>query len=71
MKQYLPKRQQDFARLIMEHLEKQDLEQRLNLDGPGTSSLAAWFLGPKAENKNLFKKLITQGVEANCNDRYD
>ncbi|MBW2569873.1 MAG: decarboxylase [Deltaproteobacteria bacterium] len=71
MKQSFPKRQQDFARLVMEHLEKQDPEQRLNLDGPGTSSLAAWFLGPKAENKDLFNKLIRQGIEANCNDRND
>ena len=71
MKQFCRKRQQDFARLVMEHLEKQDPEQCLNLDGPGTSSLAAWFLGPKAENKDLFNKLIRQGIEANCNDRND
>lgn len=69
MKQFFRKRQQDYAKLLMEHLEKQDPEQRLNLDGPGTSSLAAWFLGPKAENKDLFNKLIRQGIEANCNDR--
>lgn len=30
----------------------------LNLQGVGTSSLAAWFLGPKAENKEVFQRMI-------------
>ena len=71
MKHHVPKRQQRFARLIMEHLATQDPEQRLHLDGLGTNSLAAWFLGPKAENQKLFTKLVKQGIDANCADRID
>jgi glutamate/tyrosine decarboxylase-like PLP-dependent enzyme len=66
---HFTKRQHAFARLVMEHLERQAPEQRLHLDGPGTSSLAAWFLGPKAENQALFTRLVKQGIDANCDDR--
>jgi glutamate/tyrosine decarboxylase-like PLP-dependent enzyme len=71
MNHAFPKRQHEFARLIMEHLATQEPEQRLHLDGPGTNSLAAWFLGPRAENQALFTKLVKQGIEANCDDRKD
>ena len=69
MKQYLTARQLDFARLMVEHLKSLAPDKRLHLDGPGTGSLAAWFLGPKAENEDLFKELIVKGIEANCADR--
>lgn len=64
-------RQLEFARLMNEYLKKQDLDRRLNLRGPGTNSLAAWFLGPKAENQDLFSDLILQGINANCEDRIE
>jgi glutamate/tyrosine decarboxylase-like PLP-dependent enzyme len=64
-------RQMEFARLMNAYLETQDIDQRFNLEGPGTNSLAAWFLGPKAENQNLFSDLILQGINANCKDRIE
>ncbi|UVS80469.1 pyridoxal-dependent decarboxylase [Actinokineospora sp. UTMC 2448] len=36
---------------------------------PGTSSLAAWFLGPKAENEELLSRLVLRAVKAHCDDR--
>lgn len=35
----------------------------------GTGSLAAWFLGPLAENKKLFHDLMRRAVESHCQDR--
>jgi glutamate/tyrosine decarboxylase-like PLP-dependent enzyme len=62
-------RQYAYAKQLNEYLKKKSPEELLHLEGPGTSSLAAWFLGPKAENEFLFAELILQGIEANCNDR--
>ncbi|MDQ1260878.1 MAG: hypothetical protein QG575_59 [Euryarchaeota archaeon] len=62
-------RQLDYARKINEYLKNSRPEELLDLEGPGTESLAAWFLGPKAENQNLFSELIMEGIKANCNDR--
>jgi len=69
MKTSSSNRHQEFARLMTEYLEKQDVNQRFHLEGPGTNSLAAWFLGPKAENQTLFSDLILKGIDANCKDR--
>ena len=33
-------------------------EHALTLDQPGSTSLAGWFLGPKAENESLLQELI-------------
>jgi glutamate/tyrosine decarboxylase-like PLP-dependent enzyme len=62
-------RQLNYARKINEYLKSKPPEELLNLEGPGTESLAAWFLGPKAENQDLFSELIMQAIKANCNDR--
>ncbi|MGW5050395.1 pyridoxal phosphate-dependent decarboxylase family protein [Actinokineospora sp. NPDC004072] len=35
----------------------------------GTSSLGAWFLGPKAENEELLTRLVQRAVAAHCADR--
>lgn len=35
----------------------------------GSDSLAAWFLGPLAENEELFTGLIRNAVESHCEDR--
>jgi glutamate/tyrosine decarboxylase-like PLP-dependent enzyme len=49
------------------HAETQD---RLSLAGkPGTSSLAGWFLGPMAENRQLFTDLVVKALNANCDAR--
>lgn len=37
----------------------------------GTSTPAAWFLGPKAENQQLFEELMLKAVWAHCEDRRD
>jgi glutamate/tyrosine decarboxylase-like PLP-dependent enzyme len=52
-----------------EYLKNKNPEELMNLVGPGTESLAAWFLGPKAENQDLFSGLIEQAIRANCSDR--
>jgi glutamate/tyrosine decarboxylase-like PLP-dependent enzyme len=62
-------RQLDYARKINEYLKNSRPEELLDLEGPGTESLAAWFLGPKAENQDLFSELIMEGIKANCKDR--
>ena len=41
------------------------------LSGPGTSSLAGWFLGPKGENRDVFRKLIVSALDAHCQSRSD
>ncbi|MCX6582009.1 MAG: pyridoxal-dependent decarboxylase [Candidatus Aminicenantes bacterium] len=62
---------QDRFKLLLEnYLDRRGLK-RLNLETPGTNSLAAWFLGPKAENREFFKKLLSMGVDAHCRDRKD
>jgi glutamate/tyrosine decarboxylase-like PLP-dependent enzyme len=63
------RRKQLFNKRLNDFLARQPEEQRLHLEGPGTNSLAAWFLGPKAENQDIFKKLVTMAIDANCNDR--
>lgn len=68
MKKYL-RRRELFAKQMKAYLAQQSPDDQLHLRGAGTNSLAAWFLGPRAENKELFSKLIQSAVEANCNDR--
>lgn len=63
------RRRELFARQMKDYLARQSPEDRLHLQGDGTNSLAAWFLGPRAENKELFASLIQSAIEANCNDR--
>jgi glutamate/tyrosine decarboxylase-like PLP-dependent enzyme len=64
-------RQLDYAKKMNAHLKNKSPEELLNLEGPGTESLAAWFLGPKAENQDLFSELIINAVQANCKDRLE
>jgi len=61
----------NYARKLNEYIKSKPPEELLNLEGPGTESLAAWFLGPKAENQDLFSELIAQAIKANCNDRME
>jgi glutamate/tyrosine decarboxylase-like PLP-dependent enzyme len=46
-------------------------DQQLSLDVPGSSSLAGWFLGPKAENEALFQELLSEALSAHCRSRKD
>src|SRR5262249_42934526 len=41
----------------------------LRLDVAGTDSLATWFLGPKAENGDLLRRLAERVVQAQVEDR--
>ena len=68
MKRYL-RRGELFAEQMKNYLAQQVANDQLQLEGAGTDSLAAWFLGPRAENKDLFSELIQAAIEANCNDR--
>ena len=69
MKNGIKQRHEHFTKLMQAYLNKLPSEKRLNLEGPGTNSLAAWFLGPRAENRELFTDLVKQAVEANIKDR--
>jgi glutamate/tyrosine decarboxylase-like PLP-dependent enzyme len=62
-------RQKNFASLMQTYLAAIPEENRLHLEGPGTDSLAAWFLGPRGENQKLFRELIERAVDANVEDR--
>lgn len=62
-------RQIDFAKELNKSIKNKRPEELLNLDGAGTESLSAWFLGPKGENEYLFSRLILSGIRANCKDR--
>jgi glutamate/tyrosine decarboxylase-like PLP-dependent enzyme len=57
----------DFAELL--HQQRENIFQNLKTDLHGPNSLAGWFLGPKAENADLFKKLINQALEKHIKDR--
>jgi glutamate/tyrosine decarboxylase-like PLP-dependent enzyme len=56
-----------FAHLLNQQSEK--IFKQLKTDQPGSDSLAGWFLGPKAENAALLKKLINQTLEHHFQDR--
>jgi glutamate/tyrosine decarboxylase-like PLP-dependent enzyme len=58
-----------FAQLMQNFLANQPANERLNLEGEGTNSLAAWFLGPRGENGKVFSDLIKQAIDANIEDR--
>lgn len=57
--------------LFAQELEQKRKELIGRLDGipAGSDSLAAWFLGPKAENARLLKELINRAMDAHCEDR--
>ena len=52
-----------------EFLASQPENERLHLEGPGTDSLAAWFIGPRGENAPLFNDMISRAIRANTSDR--
>jgi hypothetical protein len=62
-------RQISYARSLSEHLSRTPEGQRLRLGGAGTASLAAWFLGPAAENQALLESLLHRTLEAHCEAR--
>ena len=62
-------RQISYARSLSEHLSRTPAGQRLRLGGAGTHSLAAWFLGPAAENQGILESLLRRTVEAHCDAR--
>ena len=67
----MTKQQTDLARAAQQRHTDHPAEQRLSLDVPGTSSLAAWFLGPKAENQVLFLELLGRAFNSHCQARRD
>lgn len=69
MRPIFGRRHQHYARLMQQYLAEQPAEERLHLEGAGTNSLAAWFLGPRAENGLLFAGLLKQALDANIEDR--
>ena len=67
--QTMHQRHNAYAKKLNEYLKNKSPEGLLHLEGSGTNSLAAWFLGPKAENEDFFTDLISEGIRANCVDR--
>jgi glutamate/tyrosine decarboxylase-like PLP-dependent enzyme len=61
------------AQLFAENLNHELAQTKpgdvFSLDVPGTTSLAAWFLGPKAENEQLLKDLVADAIGMHCTDR--
>ncbi|HEV7517628.1 MAG TPA: pyridoxal-dependent decarboxylase, partial [Thermoanaerobaculia bacterium] len=61
-----------FAKALDQYAKERvakDSGSLLNLEGPGTTSLSAWFLGPKAENQEIFQKLIVEALGEHCRAR--
>jgi len=56
---------------VVEQLQQQiAADDALRLDvADGTESLATWFLGPKAENGDLLRKLVDVAVQGEIADR--
>ena len=52
-----------FAKSVEKRFSSRSPESALDLKGAGTTSLAAWFLGPKAENQDLLQELIASALE--------
>lgn len=69
MRQRNERRHQLFAQQMQEYLSNRSEGSRLHLEGPGTESLAAWFIGPRGENASLFNDMISQAIQANTADR--
>ena len=58
-----------FAEALEQYLASLGPNEKLDLEGEGTHSLAAWFLGPKGENASLLQKLATRAIQAHAQDR--
>lgn len=57
-------------RQLLEELSRRfRTDESLRLDQAGSDSLAAWFLGPKAENADLLARLAARALEAHAADR--
>lgn len=69
MKRKNGRRRAYYAELMEQHLAQRDGEHRLHLEGPGSPSLAAWFVGPQAENHIVFSELIQHAIDVNRDDR--
>lgn len=64
-----PDRQGRYIAALEEHFESLREEGVFGLPGPGSDSLEGWFLGPKAENADLLRSLISAAIEAHAEDR--
>ncbi len=60
----------DHAKLVAEHHKQREAEHPAPPESVA-NSLAAWFLGPKAENREMLAEFIRQAIEAHCKDRTD
>ena len=58
-----------FAKALERQMGQQTPSQKLDPDGDGDHSLAAWFLGPKGENASLFQELVTCAIDSHARDR--
>ena len=46
-------------------------ESRLSLDRPGDRTPETWFIGPKGENADLFRRLVGRAIDHNIAFRHD
>jgi glutamate/tyrosine decarboxylase-like PLP-dependent enzyme len=55
---------------VLDELNRRfETDDRVRLDGPGTESIATWFLGPKAENAELLMRLVERAMRGPIEDR--
>lgn len=58
-------------RSLISSLTAAQEEKRLSLDKPGGRTPETWFLGPKGENAEFLKRLVTKAIEHNVDARRD
>lgn len=56
--------------LRLQRLDRNLAAAGLALEGDSLGPPAAWFLGPKGENKELLIELVTKAIEAHCDHRH-
>ena len=54
----------------LQSLDRYFARSGLALKGKGKGTVAAWFLGPKAENKKLLRALVLRAIDRHCDARH-
>jgi len=65
----LPRHLVQYSKKLNEYLAALPARKRTNPAETSAPSLAAWFIGPKGENKKLLRRLVLKAVEAHCKFR--
>jgi hypothetical protein len=57
------------GRSLAQHFTTRSKKEVFSLDGPGSTSMATWFLGPKAENQVWFENLVLRALRSHAQSR--